>query len=250
MILALTGIASAGDLPTAAEILDRHVWSVGGERALSRQHDRVMAYVLKIPALGADVKVTDYAKEPRFVFRKFEVQGREEDGGGYTWTEGCDGEVCWEVRPPMGPRAKKGPERFFEMRRAFFHQPLRWREIYPEAEMLGRERYDEYDCFKLKLFPEKGEPIFWFVEEETYLVRGVEATLPTSIGPVRVEAVLEDYREIGGVLYPFKIHQQVANPPGSKPREMVIEIDDIRQNAGLPDSRFEAPKTLPDKLSD
>ncbi len=234
-------------LPSADSVLDKYVWSTGGTQGWARQRDRIAKYALNIVDMDVRVDITEYAKAPNLSYREFKSKGTQ------GWADGFDGTLCWETHPANGPRIKSGDERTYEIRRSSFHQPLMWRDLYESTEMAGVGQIEQYQCYQIRLTPPEGDPDVWHIEKDTYLLRGLETTVPTISGPVQVKAILEDYREVGGILYAHKIRQQVFIRKDARNvviRKMTIELQSIQQNTGIPDSRFTPPKTILDLVKE
>ena len=91
------------------------------------------------------------------------------------------------------------------------------------------------DCYKVVMKPSSGEPETRFFSKKSGLLVKMTATMPTQMGPMPMESLLSDYREVQGVKRPFKL----GVIAGGQTAEMVFEKWTI--NTAIPPTVFDLP---------
>lgn len=225
--------ASARDkLPSGEKIMDDYVRNTGGKAAYKRITNRVMKGKFSVPATGMTADFVEYGAEPNYSYSRMEM------GQMGAMQRGTDGEVAWEVVPMMGASLKTGAERDLMIREAFFHMPLEWRKLYKEAKCVDLAEFEGEKCYKVVLTPKTGDELTEFFEQDTGLLRGIEMSVETMMGKMPVTVILQDYKEVYGILYPHTTTQKVSG------QEMVITVESIEHNVDMPKDRFKLPDEI------
>ena len=106
-----------------------------------------------------------------------------------------------------------------------------------KVEYARTEPVEGTDAFKLKVTLADGEVRFYYMDTDYYvpikvetkrMIRGAEREFETSLG---------DYKEVGGVYFPWSIE---SGPKGS-PQKGKVTYDKITANDNIADSRFIEP---------
>lgn len=222
-VLLLPGAAVGDDkLPSGAEVMDRYVESTGGQ-AYTRIRNRVRKGVIEdITNEYASFKV--YEAEPNKSYHIIEAEI-------YNFERGTYGDVSW-ARMPSGAHLKSGPLKDQEMLDAFFHMPLKWREVIKEVKCTEIVEFEGERCYKLVVTPKVGEDEIWHIETKTGFLRGVTR----EVHGRKLSRITTDYKEVDGILYPHRIDRK-ADETSYGP----MFIHSIEHNVALPADRFEPP---------
>ncbi len=175
-----------------------------------------------------------YAKAPnkRLLVTDLEHHGRIR--------QGFDGKIAWVEDPVQGLRRLEGAEAARVRREADFHSPLRWRELYKRVELKGKQMLAGRAVYVLRLSPREGKPVTHYYDAETFLLVRQDIVQETPQGSMTVQAVLSDYRDVGGVKAPHRIEQQ--SPMG----RIVIQFERIENNVAIEDALFAMPSPRPE----
>jgi hypothetical protein len=230
---------------SAAQVLDRFVEATGGRAAYSRLTSSftsitVTAWAESISSgkreridLGKHT-VEIYAKAPNRRLSVIKTPG-EKDG-----REGYDGKMGWI---DQGGRtgavelaSKVMPQR---RREAAFNAPLRWRELYEKAELIGVRQVDNRDAYAIRLTPALEKPIVHYYDTRTFLLLRIDEMGETPVGTAPTESYLSDYRVVDGVKMPFVLRARQRLPKGIA--EFRLTVTRIQTNVPIDDNLFARP---------
>jgi hypothetical protein len=182
---------------------------------------------------GVEAPITLEMKRPRNTRMEFTVQGQ-------TGVQAYDGKQAWGI-PPMGSRKPEPlPD---EMARDIDAQadldgPLvDYKAKGHQVELVGREKVDGTDAWKLKLTPKGGDAQYVFFDASSFLEIRNEAHRLVRGQELDIVSTFSDYREAGGVVWPHKIQ---AGPKG-RTEKQVLSFDKIEVNPQIEDARFKMP---------
>lgn len=232
--IAWAGIAGAQEAAkpaamTAEQVLEKSIEATGGRAAMEKITSTVAKGTADITFAGISASTEFYAKAPDKQTTITTVEGYGQIRQGY------DGKVAWSDTPDAGLQELTGEMAEQTKRQAVFNAQLKWRELYPKAEVKGKEKVNERDAWVLTLTSASGKTITQYVDAETFLpVRQIMMT-QTPQGEMEVKADLSDYREINGVKAPFTIKQTL--PPG----DIIIKFTEMQHNVAIDDAKFAKP---------
>jgi hypothetical protein len=155
--------------------------------------------------------------------------------------EGCDGTNAWEYNPMMGPTVKAGRAAEEALEQARFDE-YDWRARYTSAQTKGVDTVDGEACYRVVLTRRAGAPHVQYLSRETGLQVKLEGEFETEMGKLPISAVLKDYRDVGGVLMPFKTINT------SSGQVMTMTYTEVKANEDIPRSRFDPPKEVRELL--
>ena len=160
-----------------------------------------------------------------------------------------DGQKAWWINPLMGPPHDKPQiiptknnldkvtlrERFFE--------PVFWnyKDKSHQVELEGKEFFDDKDCYKLKVTLADSSVEYWYIDAETFLEVGMTGDTYDFGILNSLEMFFSDYRDVGGLKFPFLIESEY----GQRYRSM--EIENIEINPEIDPSVFVLPDSKEDK---
>ncbi|MCH7525940.1 MAG: hypothetical protein IID39_00750 [Planctomycetes bacterium] len=219
-------------LPSGEKIMDNYVRNTGGKAAYKRITNRVMKGKLAMAAMNMTMSFVEYSAEPNYSYSRMESEMMG------TVEEGTNGDVAWSIHPMRGNNLKSGAERDLALRDGFFHNWLKWRDIYTEAKCVDVAEFEGEKCYKVVLTPKAGDELTQFFEKDTGLLRGIEMSMETMMGKMAVTVILQDYKEVYGILYPHIVTQKLPQ------MEMVLAVESIEHNVDMPKDRFKLPDEI------
>jgi hypothetical protein len=277
--------AAAGDTSpslvnlSAAAIVDRNVEARGG--LLAWRAVQTMSFAGKLTAGGNQraalpVPITDRRASQRPSKMAFPSRPAEEvqlpfvmdlkrtrkmrmelQFNGQTAIQVFDGANGWKLRPFLNRREVE-PFTTEEMKASSSQADLDGFLVDYAAkgiliELVGREKVDDRDTYKLKLTMKSGEPIHVWIDAQTFLeakIQGQPRRLDGIYHPVEIH--YRDYRPVNGLQVPYLIETEVLplaqaakamkEPP--IPTEKIF-IEKVLVNPKLDDSLFSKPETGP-----
>lgn len=162
--------------------------------------------------------------------------------GGTTVVSGFDGKTAWQVNPMMGSAEPQVlPEQQSKMvaEQADFDGPLvDYKAKGNTVELVGKDKVDGRDAYKLKLTTKGGNTVFVYIDAERFLEIRSESKTSFQGQEMESESVLSDYRPEGGLMMPHVIE---AGAKGS-PQRMKRTIQKVEINVPIDDARFSAPR--------
>ena len=236
LILTAAGLAMlslAVHAQTADEIVNRYIKAIGGMDKLTAI--KSMRTTGKFTGGGGfEAMVVDESKRPDKVRNEFSLQGM-------TSISAYDGKNGWRINPFGGKKDAEamGEEELKSMLEAAdFDGPLvnsvaKGNKI----EYVGKEDYEGSDVYKLKVTLPNGTVKHYFLDTEFYVPIKVETRRMVRGTEVEFEQILGDYKEAGGVFFPFSIE---SGPKGGSFHSSVT-LEKIEINPVLDDSRFAMP---------
>jgi len=231
-----TSGAPEDNLPSAADILDRHVEATGGKVAYARIHNIYSKGTFVVVGTGIQGTLTAYEAEPGKSLSVLDIPGGERI------QEGTNGNVAWVLSSREGARLKEGEERAVALREATFNSKILWRRLYPRADCVGTEVVNGQTCYKVVLKPVEGRPITHYYDAKSYLL--IKSVIPVKgpDGEVPSENFYSDYKEVNGILFPHGLNHRVGK------EEIVVVLGKIQCNTDIAWYRFEIPKEVQDLL--
>jgi outer membrane lipoprotein-sorting protein len=231
---AALALAVAVQAQTVDDLISKNLAARGGkDKIKALKSAKITGKMTMGP--GMDAPFTWEWKRPNSFRIEFVVQGM-------TGVQAYDGTTGWQVMPFMGKKdAEKMPAE--ELKdvddQADFEGPLvDYKDKGHTIEFVGKEPIEGTDAYKLKLTKKSGDVSFIYLDAESFLeikevgkrtVRGEEHEFESTQG---------DYKEVGGVLFPFSMEQK----PKGAPQGQVITIEKIDLNNDEPADRFKMPE--------
>lgn len=214
--------------PSADQIIEKSISVSGGRDAMKKMSSLVGIGSLEIASMGVNASFELYTKAPDKHLTVTVVDGYGDIKRGY------DGKIGWNSEPQNGLVDLAGEELAALKREAVFNGELRWKELYPKAEVTGKGKVGARDCWIVKLTPAEGRPVTRYYDAETFQLAKVVST--TNAGEVPIE--FSDYRDIGnGVKSP---HTMKITQPGIG--DLVIRFKEWKPNAEIDDAKFAKPQ--------
>ncbi len=218
---------------TADDIIAKYVKTIGGIEKI-----KAVKTIRKtgkfIGGGGFEAKVMDESRREKFVRSEFALQGMVQ-------ITAYDGKTGWKIDPFGG---KKDVESLSEeelkgvVESSDFDGPLiDYKLKGNKIEYLGMDQAEGTDAFKLKVTLANGDVRTYFMDTDYYVPIKIESKTVIRGQEFESETSLGDYKEIGGVYYPFSYE---VGAKGS-PNKSQIVYDKIEVNVELSDTRFSKP---------
>ncbi len=208
---------------TAADVIDKYVESLGGKENLLKVEDVIVKMKGKIQ--NFDITITSYKKAPNKSFT-------DVDAGVMKQEVKFDGE--------KGKQSGMGQEMMMEgdmlemMKvQSEMNSFLKYDKLGISAELTGVKDVNGSDAYEITLTLPSGKKLIDYYDTQTGLKVRELSTTDTPQGSFTQTVDFSDYKEIDGVMYPFKVVQQMGMGP------MELEVTSVEVNTGLDDSLFE-----------
>ncbi len=256
---------------TAAEIVDRNVAARGGLQAWRAVH--AISFTGKMGA-GGNQRATLPISTPGLKSNKQMPAARPVDetqlpfvmdlerGGkmrlelqfnGQTAVQVYDGKNGWKLRPFLNRRTVEPytPEeaKMASMKTDLDGPLVDYAVKGSKVELVGMEKVDNRDTYKLKVTMKNGNAFHVFVDAQTFLETKMEGQ-PRRLDGVNhpVEIYFSDYRQVSGIRIPFLLETKVlpvvrtgqSYVPPSIPAEKTT-IEKVSVNPNLEESLFSRP---------
>ncbi len=219
------------DLPAAEEVLARFIKVTGGREARLKHKSRHFRGRMDMPASGRFGSLRAYAAMPNRALIKIELTGL-----GVT-RQGFDGKIGWTIHPVSGPSVMEGVQLDQTRLESEYHRELNQAKLFQSIETVELTEFDGIKCYKIKLVPKTGPPLYEFYEVESGLRRGSQRVLIAPQGNEPFTSIETEYKKFGGVMFATKTVQKV------KTHEIVIKVDSVEFDK-TPDAIFELPAEI------
>jgi outer membrane lipoprotein-sorting protein len=106
-----------------------------------------------------------------------------------------------------------------------------------QIELIGKEKFDDKDVWRLKLTTKNGDVRFYLFDVSSFLLLKWESKRKYQGQEVPLESHFSDYRDVGGVKFAFAIDS------GSSPTDLrqKIRIEKVELNPELSEAEFGKP---------
>lgn len=117
-----------------------------------------------------------------------------------------------------------------------FYEILDWKEKYEKVDIARKDKVGEADAYVVSIKPKTANAFTIYVSTKTFLPlrRIYLAISSTSPQKIPISDVYSDYRNIDGIMIPFKI---VTTNPGMG--DIITTVKEVKQNVKIPDNTFE-----------
>jgi hypothetical protein len=149
-----------------------------------------------------------------------------------------DGETAWNSSED-GPEAIDGLDRAVLVRDTDFPTPFfGYKENDYEVKLLGEVELDGMDAIGLELTRPDGHSETWYLDPETFLEMARVSPGNDWLGPVEKRTFYDDFREVDGVMVPFRTESEWYT------RSRIMEVDEVVTNVEIDDAIFRMPAPL------
>jgi zinc protease len=211
---------------TAKSVINKYLEAIGGADLYSKIEDRAIYF--SGTSLGQYISVTIMQKAPNKLFQEVVAgvvhQKKYFDGKNGALILG-DNKIEIEGN---------------ELERLQIDAPMDFllnpQKYSVKVEYKGTEMCDSVECYKLKMILSSGNVWFQYFDAVTGLRIKETKEIQTPTGNYYQITYYNNYRNVGGLKFPFKIRQTLGA------QNTVLNVDSIKINSGLSDSLFTIPE--------
>lgn len=238
MVLAILCLVGALPLQaqTAAELMEKHIAALGGREKLAGLKSLMAVGTMK--GMGADLPVRLFWAARNRLRIELSIQGNVVvqvfDGstaGNYLTTPSTG----YQERLPMtADEARDLARNAADFDLTDF---LAYDRDGATVELQGRQTLEDREVFKIRWTRRSGDTAVLFIDKNTFLEVRRESLVRTSGVEYQSESNVSDYREVSGLMMPFR---QESRPKGAS-QPVVLEFTRFEINPRIPDSAFVKP---------
>lgn len=215
----------------AEQLVNRYLEAQGGLGSIQAIHSLVQDGTVVNGEQALPLRV--YKKRPGYLLVSFIADGQ-------TGREGWDGQAAWEYFPwrDAEPIYVSGVPETALRRASEFDSPLvNWQQKGHQINYPGEGLLDQRPMYLLKVTLADGNEVVHYLDHESLLVIATKTRRGIHGGePIEVSHRFEDYRQVAGVYYAFKMIEE------SETHREVITWNSIEANTPLDDALFQRPK--------
>lgn len=232
LVLALPALVStqeARNTPDIGEILRRHLEALGGSEAVRSVRSVVSTAEIEIIGTGMKGIMKSYSLRPCLSLSEISL-------GFFTIRQGFDGERSWMV----GPNGKlqfsldEGSRELQVTTCLLESYDYAFRGDGFSLEARGRDTVEGRACHVLELLPEGGAPCRIYLDSSDFLIKRID----TDSRDGAVEQTFDEYRETGGLKFPFRKRTRHA----AMDRTIETSVESISINSVIDPAIFLPPQ--------
>jgi hypothetical protein len=222
----------AGDapLPTAKELMTRSDDAVGGLEAWNRTISRRMKGVYQTEDTSVFLAIEILQKSPNKSLSKITFPN------GVILREVCDGHSAWLENSMGGYQEFTGAALASKLRQAEFQDRGRLEQVASTGKVTGIEKVGTHTAYVLEFSPDKKILSRLYFDVDSGLIVRSEDVFTTPDGPSSLRLDMDDYREVAGLKFPFRIKRT------EKGAILNIRLTQVTVNPPLDDTLFLKPE--------
>jgi len=220
------------DLPSVADVVER----------VRQAHHMDRLAGLGVIRLSGAVELADRHMQGRYsVLFDGTRQRTVADFGAAQEIGVVNGEQAWSYATPTGSRKLGGTQREQALLDRLVVTFGDWRRSYEEVEVLARLKAGDRPLLLVRVVPHETFGATMFVDEASGRVVVVDSLVQVpGVGIVGVQTRFGDYRDVGGLLLPFKTVARFANPQIGT---VVWTVEHAEPGVEVPDRAFSRPRS-------
>ena len=211
---------------TAKSIIDKYIKVIGGKANLEKVKDKTT--IMHGSVQGVNLTMIIYQKEPNKIKQELDAGAVKQE----TYFDGYKGVVS------VAGNTQNITGDALEILRyqALLHPLYIIDSLDIKTKLLGTEKINGKDAYKIEVTLPTGKSWTEYFDPQTGLkVKDVQK-ISVPQGTFTKENEYSDYKNVDGVMYPFKLVQTV----GAQTIEM--NVSSLKINTGIPDNKFEIKK--------
>ena len=228
--------AASSSLISVDELLTKMIAAYGGEANLRKHKSSLTTVDLDLESQGVQAKGTISAKAPNLTASDvtFTALGKK-IGTIVTYFDGNGGgEVI-----SFAPEENYSGKRLEDIKAgADFYDVLNWKANYKTITVKRMGKVGDEEVYIVEKKSEKGTPVTDYISTKSFLVLRRDSLVVSETSGLELPETqtFSDYRNIDGVLVPFKMtSSNIANG------DIVIRVTDVKFDADIPDAVFKKP---------
>jgi hypothetical protein len=211
----------AQPMPSAADIIAKHVAAIGGTKAIEKVQSMHQKGTMSLPAMGLTGEMEAIFAAPNKSATRLTLAGLGEIVGG------TDGEVAWSINPMQGPRLLVDKELVQLKETADFQgQMLMLADRFTSIQTEGIVDFGGEKAYKVKFVSKaSGNPSTRYFSVGSGLMIGTESVTTSEMGTMETRVTFADYKDFGGIKFPTKSETSLG------PQSMVMTTTEVTLNA-------------------
>ncbi len=223
---------------SADDLMAKVLEASGGADNIRKITSRVTTVDVDMEQQGVKAVATVWSKAPNKTATetKFTAVGVD-IASGWEYFDGTSSEQAYT----FAPVTKVTGSRIDDLKIASdLHLLLDWKPKFKKVEVTRTAKCGEEECYVVEFEPNAGSKFTDYYSTKTFLLKRRESVITSSTSSVTTPLVntFEDYREVDGVMIPFK---STSNTTGNG--NVVTVVKSIKHNVPIEDSFF-APRTI------
>ncbi len=208
---------------TASDVIDNYILAIGGEDKIYSIIDRTT--IMRGSVQGINITIVSYQKAPNKIKQEIKA-GSNEQLIIFNGEKGIM-QMAGEKQEIIGAELEKLK---YEATLTLLTDP----EHYGIQLVLeGIEKVEDKDAHKVIMILPSGTKWTQYYDVESGLKLKEQKYINSPMGLFQQEIIYEDYKEVEGLLYPFKIKQKIGT------QSMEFTVSSIKINSGIADREFE-----------
>ena len=231
-------------LPTAMELLTRHIEATGMRNTIGASSSVRIRGLAEVAELGVEGEFEALRARPSRSLLRMNLPSVGET------VYGVDDGRGWMIHPMVGVQVFEGAARIKARQNAGYEHLLERPAGIEVYRTVGRKRFDRRDCYEVfgLLSDSEGlgldvrERMFReYFEVESGLLAGVEEASDSTTGTVMVRSTFRDYTDLGGSLV---AKRTVQSSPGF---DLTLTVESVEYDV-VPEDAFELPEQVAELL--
>jgi hypothetical protein len=210
-------------MPSAKEILAKHLDAIGGEKAWEAKTGMKTAGAMEVPAAGLKGTMKMTAMAPAMVLVEIDLPGMGKTASGF------DGTTGWSSDPMRGPSLMEADQVAQLKRDGNFRRDLDLARDPGAAEVLGLFEFEGTPCWQVRTPWADGSEATNYYEKESGLMKGMSMSAATPMGELPVTIVTGDYKDFDGVKVATRTVTKVMG------QQQVMTIETVEWNGAKAD---------------
>jgi hypothetical protein len=233
-------IASTGENEftiSVDELMTKVIEAMGGEENLRKVTSRIVEADVVMENQGVRGTSVSYAKAPNLSSSEMTIIALGKTiATGYELFDGKSGESGYSFSPVTKYTGRRLADAGIG---ADFYSALNWGKHYAKVQIVNKVKCGDVECYVVEFEPENGSKVTNSYSATTFLLKRQQGTIPsgTSQQATPYTNTFEDYREIDGLMMPFKF-TNVTSGNGT----VVTTIRSIRHNVPIDAKKFQPRK--------
>ena len=151
----------------------------------------------------------------------------------------CDGKAAWVEDPRGGYHEYTGASLASRVRRSQFSEQANTILIAATGKVLGMEKVGTHNAYVVEFSPQKNEKAKLYFDVESGLEIRTEETYSSPEGPYVVKLDMDDYRDVDGMKFPFRMKRTEMGAI------INIRLTQVKNNFPIDDELFAKPASAP-----
>jgi zinc protease len=223
--------ATSDTLPAVKEVVSKGVEALGGREAWMRSKSRRMKGLFQSEDSSIFVGIEILQKLPNKSLTKVTLPN------GVVIREVCDGKEAWIEDARGGYHQFVGPAQAFRLKQAALLANMTTFDEAANGKLIGVQKVGTHTTYVVEFAENKNLTSRLYFDEDTWLVARTEDVFTTPDGRYTVRMDLEDYRDVDGLKFPFRIKRM------ERGAVTTVRLTQISMNPEIDDTIFLKPET-------